>query len=150
MSFLSTHATRCEGELSLLNLSGKNEGELRCEGELRFIKLVRKKSIIQQLRLSTPSLPRTLHALPTPSSPLLNAHRRLRRRHLFLFLALLCLFLAPLFLFLALLSVGPRNALPSRLLHDDPALVATPSHRIPETPLIIGGDKLGVIFVRGF
>ena len=60
---------------NLVNASSKSES--------RFIKLVRKK--IHH------SLPRALHALPTLSSPLLNAHRRHRHRHLLFLLLLLLL-----------------------------------------------------------
>ena len=60
---------------NLINASSKSES--------RLIKLVRK-----QIHHS---LPRALHALPTPSSPLLNAHRRHRHRHLAFLLLLLLL-----------------------------------------------------------
>ena len=82
--------------------------------------------------------PRVPHALPKTSSPLplLNPHRRHRHRHL-LFLALL---------FLARLSMGRRSGVPSRLLQYVPPLVAVPFHRIPKTPLIIGGNKFGLTF----
>ena len=36
---------------------------------------------------------------------------------------------------------GEETLFSSRLLHDDPALVAGPFHRIPEAPLIIGGQS---------